>query len=162
MVGRLKAGPVASGPTRHPEPQAKQGGIHEQGFYRVSERVVIHTGDRIRVSAGPYYETSDDSGNLVKTKLAERGVLVFLGYCELGPSKWLVAYGKGGYAALHVGEELPSATIPGLIRRPYKVRKLRVPKARRKAMAPARCQVRARNSTQLRAGMPAVAMQPGV
>lgn len=97
---------------------------------RLSERVLLVPGDKIRVSAGPYYEGHDGDGIVVKTKMAERGIMTFVEYCELGDSRWIVARGKAGYAALHMGVQERSELLPALVRRPYKVRKLR-PKGRR-------------------------------
>ena len=96
--------------------------------FRLSPRVILHAGDRIRVSAGPYYVSRDAAGNVVKTKMAEKGVMVFSSYCELGASRWIEAHGKAGFAALHIGPEENSSEIPGLVRRPYKVRKVRGPR----------------------------------
>jgi len=92
---------------------------------RLSPRVILQAGDKIRVSAGPYYEGRDATGNAVKIKMAEKGVMVFSSYCELGASRWIEAHGKAGFAALHVAPEENSSEIPGLVRRPYKVRKVR-------------------------------------
>ncbi len=94
--------------------------------YRLSPRVLLQAGDKIRVSAGPYYESRDLAGNAVRMKMAERGVMTFLGYGESGTSRWIEARGKAGFAALHIGPEEISGEIPGLIRRPYKIRKVRV------------------------------------
>ncbi len=93
---------------------------------RLSPRVLLQAGDKIRVSAGPYYESHDRAGNAVRMKMAERGVMTFLGYGESGTSRWIEARGKAGFAALHIGPEEISSEIPGLIRRPYKIRKVRV------------------------------------
>ena len=103
---------------------------------RLSPRVILHAGDRIRVSAGPYYESRDAAGNAVKTKMAEKGVMVFSSYCELGTSQWIEARGKAGFAALHIGPEENSSEIPGLVRRPYRVTKLRPSKTLPKARLP--------------------------
>jgi hypothetical protein len=104
---------------------------------RLSPRVRLQAGDKIRVSAGPYYEARDDAdGTPVRTKMAEKGVLVFEEYCELGPRRWIVARGKAGFAALHIGPQELSSEIPGLVRRPYRVTKLRPRKTPRKARLP--------------------------
>ena len=104
--------------------------------FRLSPRVILHAGDRIRVSAGPYYVSRDAAGNVVKTKMAEKGVMVFSSYCELGTSQWIEARGKAGFAALHIGPEENSSEIPGLVRRPYRVTKLRPSKTLPKARLP--------------------------
>ena len=63
-------------------------------------------------------------------RMGERGVMAFEEYCELGQSRWIVARGRDGYAALHVGPEEQSTTIPGLVRRPYRLRKVRASRRR--------------------------------
>lgn len=99
--------------------------VRRYDHLRLSERVLLKQGARIRVSAGPYYEDRDGDGNVVKTKMAERGVMTFEEYCELNESRWIVARGKAGYAALHMGLQERSELLPGLVRRPYKIRKVR-------------------------------------
>jgi hypothetical protein len=103
--------------------------------YRLSERVFLSRGDKIRVSAGPYYESRDPDGNVVRAKMAERGVMVFCGYCELGETRWIEACGKSGFAALRISDDDGSGStlMPGFVRRPYKITKLRAHKARAKA-----------------------------
>ena len=96
--------------------------------YRLSPRVLLQAGDKIRVSAGPYYEGRDAAGNVCKTKMAEKGVMIFRRYCELGTSRWVEAHGRAGFAALHIGPEETSGLIPGLVRRPYRITKVRQPK----------------------------------
>lgn len=134
------AGLSASRPGEDPRAaQAAPSGQHGAGgaqvrrydHLRLSERVLLVTGNKIRVSAGPYYEDHDGDGNVMKTKMAERGIMVFEEYCELNESRWIVARGKAGYAALHMGLQERSEPLPGLVRRPYKVRKVRPRKTAR-------------------------------
>lgn len=100
--------------------------------YRLSERVVLNRGDRIRVSAGPYFDMPNTAGHVTRTKMAERGVMTFLAYCELGNTRWIEAYGKSGFAALRISSDDGggSALMPGFVRRPYKIAKLRPRKSR--------------------------------
>jgi len=105
-------------------------GIHRQTSYRLSPRVVLKSGDLIRVSEGPYREQVGPDGEPVRTRMAERGVMTFLEYCTYGTGKWVLAYGKAGYSALHVGDFEVSASVPGLVRRPYRIRKVRKFRAR--------------------------------
>jgi hypothetical protein len=93
---------------------------------RLSPRVLLQAGDKIRVSAGPHYEGHAADGTPARIKMAERGVMIFEEYCELGTRRWIVARGKAGFAALHIGPEEVSSEIPGLIRRPYRVTKVRM------------------------------------
>jgi hypothetical protein len=102
--------------------------VSRQNWIRLSERVTLRAGDKVRVSGGPYWEQADANGNITRMRMGERGVMAFEEYCELGQSRWIVARGRDGYAALHVGPEEQSATIPGLVRRPYRLRKVRAAK----------------------------------
>lgn len=112
--------------TSHPtEPTVQANGVRRHEWVRLSERVMLESGDRIRVCGGPYWQQIDADGTVVKTRMAERGVMVFDSYCEYRDSRWIVARGSSGYASLHIGEEHPSEDIPGYIRRPYRVTKVR-------------------------------------
>ena len=62
--------------------------------------------------------------------MGERGVMAFEEHCQLGHRHWIVARGRDGYAALHIGPEERSTTVPGLVRRPYRLRKVRAAKQR--------------------------------
>ena len=137
IAGRIAAPLDANLPALKPAPNGDpcaggSGGPQVQRYdhLRLSERVLLVPGDKIRVSGGPYYEGHDAAGDVVKIKMAERGIMVFLQYCEFGDSRWIVARGKSGYAALHIGIQERAELLPGLVRRPYRVRKLR-PKRRR-------------------------------
>jgi hypothetical protein len=100
--------------------------------YRLSERVVLNRGDKIRVSAGPYFDMPDTAGHVTRMKMAERGVMTFLAYCELGNTRWIEAYGKSGFAALRISSDDGGGAMlmPGFTRRPYKITKLRPRKSR--------------------------------
>ncbi len=108
-----------------PEPTVQANGVRRHEQVRLSERVTLEAGDRIRVRGGPYWQQTCADGTVVKTRMAERGVMVFDSYCEYGDSRWIVARGSSGYASLHIGEEHPSEDIPGYVRRPYRVTKVR-------------------------------------
>jgi len=113
------------GMSRAPEPVVQANGVRRHEWVRLSERVTLKSGDRIRVRGGPYWQQMCADGTVVKTRMAERGVMVFDSYCEYQDSRWIVARGPSGYASLHIGEEHPSEEIPGYVRRPYRVTKLR-------------------------------------
>lgn len=102
--------------------------------YRLSERVILKRGDKIRVSAGPYFETKDTAGNVIRMKMAERGAMTFTAYCELGNTRWIEAYGKSGFAALRISSDDGggSKLMPGFVACPYKIAKLRPRKGRSK------------------------------
>ena len=119
--GKPAGGVVGESPAR----------VERHDELRLSDRVLLKRGDKIRVLGGPYYEGHDATGNVVKTKMAERGVMVFEEVCELASKRWIVARGKAGYAALHIGPEERSELLPGLVRRPYRIRKLRPKRPRR-------------------------------
>lgn len=89
--------------------------------YKLSPRVDLKPGDKIRVSLGPYMRT--DSGE--KITMAARGKFTV---CALLPGRGnrmdLLAYGQGGYTILHIAGRR-RAHIEGLVARPYKVRKVK-------------------------------------
>lgn len=111
--------------------------VLRQNWIRLSERVTLRAGDKVRVSGGPYWEQADANGTVTRMRMGERGVMAFEEYCELGQSRWIVARGRDGYAALHVGPEERSTTIPGLVRRPYRLRKVRAARRRPARALPA-------------------------
>lgn len=87
--------------------------------YQLSPRVTLHPGDRFRVSGGPYYRLP--SGE--KIALAARGVFVLLAVDAGRRGRvQLLAYGAGGFAVLHVAGRRRSR-VPGLVCRPYRVRR---------------------------------------
>ena len=112
--------------------KAISGDVVRQGCLQLSKRVTLRPGDRVRVSGGPYWEQSRPDGGVTKTRLGERGVMVFEEYCQLGHSRWIVARGRNGYAALHLGPQERYTEIPGLMRRPYRLRRIRPVQPRQK------------------------------
>jgi hypothetical protein len=92
--------------------------------YRVSSRVVLHPGDRFRVSGGPYYRLA--SGE--KVAMAARGVMTFRRALRTGRGgrRVLIEASAGeGTVILHV-EGSRQSPVDGLVPRPYKItRKLR-------------------------------------
>jgi len=87
--------------------------------YQLSPRVTLHPGDRFRVAGGPYYRLP--SGE--KIPLAARGVFTLLAVDAGRRGRvQLLAYGAGGFAVLHVSGRRRSR-IPGLVCRPYRVRR---------------------------------------
>lgn len=130
--------------------KASPGDVFRQGWVRLSERVILHPGDRVRVSGGPYWEQVGADGGVTKTRMGERGVMVFEEYCQLGESRWVVARGQSGYAALHMGPEERSPEVPGLVRRPYRLRRIRPTQPRRKPNAES-VRARARSHERRRA-----------
>lgn len=125
--------------------------VVRQDRVRLSERVTLQPGDKVRVSGGPYWEQIGTDGSVTKTRMGERGVMVFEEYCQLGQSQWVVARGDNGYAALHVGPEERSSEVPGLVRRPYRLRRIRPTQSRRKP-TPASARGRAKPGSRRRPG----------
>ncbi|MCE9553857.1 MAG: hypothetical protein K8T91_10855 [Planctomycetes bacterium] len=93
--------------------------------YRYGERGVLRPGDRFKVRGGPVYVT--DEGQ--KIPMGEKGVHLFKRYCERGAEKWIEASSVNGsnYVILWVGKSHRSPVVAGLVRRPYRIRKERVP-----------------------------------
>lgn len=89
--------------------------------YRLSPRVLLVPGDRIRVSGGPYYLLA--SGQRVS--MAARGTFLLVSIEQSARGRvTLHAEGPGGHAVLHIAGRRRSR-IPGLVARPYKIRRVR-------------------------------------
>lgn len=100
-------------------------GVLEMTTYRISPRRMLRSGDVIRVRKGPYWSGRAEDGTPARRRMAERGRMVFRAHCEIGDSAWVEATSDRGVVVLHVGAAEPSATVPGLVRRPYVITKLR-------------------------------------
>lgn len=88
--------------------------------YQISPRVTLRPGDKFRVAGGPYYRLA--SGERVS--MAARGTFVLLAVEHgRGGRVQLLGYGPGGYAVLHVAGRRRSR-VPGLVARPYRVRRV--------------------------------------
>ena len=122
--------PSPAATTATGEPVAAWQRVVRQNSIRLSERVTLRAGDKVRVSGGPYWEQADADGTITRMRMGERGVMAFEEHCQLGHRHWIVARGRDGYAALHIGPEERSTTVPGLVRRPYRLRKVRAAKQR--------------------------------
>ncbi len=85
--------------------------------YQLSPRVYLAPGDRIRVTGGPYYRLGGQ-----RIPLAARGVHVVVEVIHQRSRVYLLAYGAGGYSLLHVAGRRRSR-VPGLVCRPYRVRR---------------------------------------
>jgi hypothetical protein len=91
--------------------------------YRYGKKAVLRPGDRFRVSKGPYHVLANGK----KVGMAERGEFVFIDYFEADHCI-LARSGKKGEchtALLWVGPEIPCPKIPGTIRRPYRIQRVR-------------------------------------
>ena len=88
--------------------------------YQISPRVTLRPGDRFKVTGGPYYKLA--SGERVS--MAARGTFVLLAVEHgRGGRVQLLGYGGGGYAVIHVAGRRRSR-VPGLVARPYRVRRV--------------------------------------
>ena len=97
--------------------------------YQLSPRVCLHSGDRIRVSSGPYCRLGGQ-----RIPVAARGLFTLVEVIVDRSRVYLLGYGAGGYSLLHVAGRRKSR-IPGLVCRPYRVRRAGVqknPRAQRK------------------------------
>lgn len=100
--------------------------------YRVSPRVVLRAGDRFQVSGGPYYRTA--SGE--KIPMAVRGACRLVAVYRDRSRVYLLVSARDGMAVLHVAGRRRNRMIPGLVCRPYVVkRKIRNAIALRKPIA---------------------------
>lgn len=86
--------------------------------YQLSPRVTLAVGDSFRVAGGPYYRLA--SGERVP--LAARGVYRLVEVVQRRSRTYLLGYGRSGFALLHVAGRRRSA-VPGLVCRPYRVRR---------------------------------------
>lgn len=86
--------------------------------YRLSPRVVLRPGDRFKASSGPYYRLDDGR----RVPMAARGSFVLVEIVRQRTRVYLLAYGRDGWALLHV-EGRRRSRVPGLVCRPYKIRR---------------------------------------
>jgi hypothetical protein len=93
--------------------------------YRLSPRIVLAPGDTFRVAAGPYYRLADGR----RVPMAARGTFRLVEVLRKGRRVYLLAYGREGWALLHVEGRRRSA-IAGLVCRPYRVKRLRIDRSR--------------------------------
>ena len=86
--------------------------------YQISPRITLVPGDKFKVTGGPYYRLA--SGERVS--MAAHGTFVLLAVEQRRGRVTLLAYGRDGYAALHVAGRRRSR-VPGLVARPYRVKR---------------------------------------
>jgi len=100
----------------------------ETQTYRLSPRIVLAPGDSFRVAGGPYYRLADGR----RVPMAARGVYRLVEVVRERSRVYLLGYGREGWALLHVEGRRRSA-VPGLVARPYRVRREKTTAARRPA-----------------------------
>jgi hypothetical protein len=86
--------------------------------YRLSPRVTLQPGDTFRVTGGPYYRLADGR----RVPMAARGTFRLVEVLRQRSRVYLLAYGREGWALIHVeGRRRPA--VRGLVARPYRVRR---------------------------------------
>jgi len=88
--------------------------------YQLSARIVLAPGDSFRVAGGPYYRLADGR----RVPMAARGVYRLVEVVRERSRVYLLAYGREGWALLHVEGRRRSA-VTGLVARPYRVRRVK-------------------------------------
>lgn len=88
--------------------------------FRLSTKVTLEKGDKIRVSGGPYYLTS--SG--VKVNLGEKGIGKFISGSEDGTAIYVSFSGDSNARYVYIGPEKISE-ITGTVLKPHKISKIR-------------------------------------
>ena len=91
----------------------------EETEYRLSPRVVLHPGDKIRVSGGPYWRGADGA----RIPMGARGEMRFTRAVRRGRLVLLVAVSRDGVAILHVEGRRRNKLMPEMVCRPYRVRR---------------------------------------
>jgi hypothetical protein len=90
----------------------------ETSGYRLSPRVTLQPGDTFRVAGGPYYRLADGR----RVPMAARGTFKLVEVVRQRSRVYLLAYGREGWAVIHV-EGRRRAPVPGLVARPYRLRR---------------------------------------
>lgn len=86
--------------------------------YQLSPRIVLAPGDSFRVTGGPYYRLTDGR----RVPMAARGTFRLVEVVRERSRVYLLGYGREGWALVHVEGRRRSA-VPGLVARPYRVRR---------------------------------------
>lgn len=88
--------------------------------YQLSPRITLAPGDSIRVSQGPYVRLKDGR----KAAMAAKGLYRLLEVIHDRSRVYLLAHSKtAGYAILHVAGRRRNRVVPGLVCRPYKIKR---------------------------------------
>jgi hypothetical protein len=90
----------------------------ETSGYRLSPRVTLQPGDTFRVTGGPYYRLADGR----RVPMAARGTFRLVEVLRQRSRVYLLAYGREGWALIHVEGRRRSA-VAGLVARPYRVKR---------------------------------------
>lgn len=88
--------------------------------FRLSPKITLRLGDKVRVSGGPYYQTQDGK----KISMGEKGVGEFAGADEKGTGIYVRFPKYSSARFVYIGPEGVSE-LTGTILKPHKVRKIR-------------------------------------
>ncbi len=88
--------------------------------FKLSEKVTLEVGDKIRVSSGPYYPSQDGT----KLKMGEKGIGTFTGVDEQKKGIYVQFDKISASRYVYIGEEYVSEST-GMVFRTHKVTKLR-------------------------------------
>jgi hypothetical protein len=88
--------------------------------YQLSPRVTLTPGDRFRVGRGPYMRLAGGE----RVPMAARGTFRLVEVLRRGSVICLLGYGREGYALIHVAGRRRSRSVPGLVCRPYSIRRI--------------------------------------
>jgi hypothetical protein len=88
--------------------------------FRLSKKIVLSEGDKIKVSGGPYYLS--DSGN--KIRMGQKGIGVFKYADEKGDAIFVQFDSLSSPRYVYIGEEKVSEKT-GVILKPHKISKIR-------------------------------------
>jgi hypothetical protein len=89
-------------------------------MFRLSDKVTLEIGDKVRVSSGPYYLSRDGS----KIKLGERGVGIFTGADPQGNGIYVKFERDISSRFVYIGPERISEKTATILR-PHKITKIR-------------------------------------
>jgi hypothetical protein len=102
---------------------------HEFTEYRYGVRGVLKVGDWFRATGGPIYTSQTGE----KYPFGESGLFVFDRHVKYGPSEWIEGICNGVVYVIYVGKQRKSPVVPGIMRKPHKIRKVDSLRARQKA-----------------------------
>lgn len=88
--------------------------------FRLSPKVTLNEGDKVRVSSGPYYVTKDGK----HIGMGEHGLGIFVREVDEKGTALYIKFGTGVARFVYIGPEYTS-DVTGTIMRPHKIVKVR-------------------------------------
>ena len=88
--------------------------------FRISQKTVLEKGDKIRVSGGPFYVTSEG----IKINLGEKGVGSFVSATEDSTAIYVIFSGNSNARYVYIGPEKISE-MTGTVLKPHKIQKVK-------------------------------------